>query len=363
MKVGIDASRAFLRERTGTEEYAYQLIKNLTKINDPFCQFFLYVKKGAEIDFDLPENFHKRTIGREKYWTQIGLSAELLMNPVDVLLVPSHSIPFLHPKRTVAMIHGVEFKNCPKCYSRPDRFFLELNTMISIKWAKKIITPSASTKKDLIKFYSISPEKITVIHHGTESPKSIKSGVQGDEFNILFIGRLEKRKNITNLIKAFEIFKESCKLQTANCKLILAGRPGFGYDEIRREINGSKRKNDIILTGYVSQSEKENLYAKAGIFIMPSFAEGFGLPILEAMRRRVPVLCSDITPFFEIAMDSAMYFDPKSYDDVADKMRMVIMNEHVQKDLVERGFKNAKNYSWERCAEETMNVLLDRSTS
>jgi len=85
MKVGIDASRAFIRERTGTEEYAYQLIKNLTKINDPFCQFFLYLKKGEEIDFELPKNFHIRTIGRKKYWTQVGLSFELLKHPVDVL--------------------------------------------------------------------------------------------------------------------------------------------------------------------------------------------------------------------------------------------------------------------------------------
>lgn len=361
MKVGIDASRAFSREKTGTEEYSYQLIKNLTKINDPFCQFFLYVKKGVEIDFNLPKNFHIRTIGREKYWTQIGLSFELLMHPVDVLFIPSHSVPFIHPKKIIVMIHGIEYRNCPKCYSWRDRFFLELNTQLSAKWAKRIITPSVSTKKDLIKFYRIHPDKITVVHHGVEGQKSLKSKVQSDGFNILFIGRLEKRKNIVKLVKAFNILKESVQKERMIIKLILAGKPGFGFSEIEKEISGSEWKKDIILMGYVSERQKEELYAKADILVMPSLAEGFGMPILEAMQRRVPVLCSDISPFFEISMDSVVYFDPKSHEDIADKMRMLIVNEHLQKDLIERGTKNVENYSWEKCAKETLEVLLDRS--
>lgn len=368
MKVGIDASRAFLKERTGTEEYAYRLIKNLTKISDPFCQFFLFVKKGAKIDLDLPDNFHIKNINREKYWTQIGLSMELFFNPVDALFVPSHSAPFIHPKRTVVMIHGLEYRNCPKCYSRRDRFFLELNTMLSAKWAKKIITPSASTKKDLVKFYGISPEKIAVIHHGAEDREwnvegrkwsQQKGGGDKNCFNILSLGRLEKRKNIVNLVKAFNILKE--KKPRVDLKLILAGKPGFGFGEIQKEIDSSKWKGDITATGYISESEKEDLYEKADMFVMPSLAEGFGMPILEAMQRRVPVLCSDITPFFEIAMDCVLYFDPKSCEDIADKIGMVVANEHLRNDLIERGTRNLENFSWEKCVKETLDVLLDRS--
>lgn len=361
MKVGIDASRAFLRERTGTEEYSYQLIKNLTKINDPFCQFFLYLKRGAEIDFDLPKNFHIRTIGREKYWTQAGLSFELLVHPVDVLFIPSHSVPMIHPKKTIVMIHGVEYLNCPKCYSRCDRFFLELNTKLSAKWAKKIITPSASTKKDLIKFYRIHPDKITVVHHGAEHETlkmDHKTEKNKKNITILFLGRLEKRKNIVNLVKAFNILKKSVRKESVIIKLILAGKPGFGFSEIEKEIGASKWKSDIILTGYVSENEKKDIYAKADLLVMPSLAEGFGMPILEAMQKRVPVLCSDISPFFEIAMDSVVYFDPKSHEDIADKIRMVIMNEHLQKDLIERGSKNIENYSWDKCARKTIEVIL-----
>jgi len=365
MKIGIDASRAFLNERTGTEEYAYQLIRNLTKINDPVCRFFLYLKKGEKIDFDLPKNFQTREIDREKYWTQMGLSFELLRNPVDVLFIPSHSVPLIHPKRTIVTIHGLEYRNCPKCYSWRDRLFLELNTMLSLKWAKKIITPSASTKKDLIKLSGVRPEKVTVIHHGAESSKPIKSKVhefESNSFNILFIGRLEKRKNIVNLVKAFNVLKEKTLKRGMDLKLILAGKPGFGFNEIRKEIDRSKWKEDVVLTGYVSEIEKEDLYKKADIFVMPSLAEGFGIPILEAMERRIPVICSDIPAFFEISMDSVLYFDPKDHRDIANKISFVMTDEDLQKDLVEKGSRNAENYSWEKCARETLDILSDRST-
>lgn len=362
MKVGIDASRAFSGERTGTEEYAYRLIENLTKINDPFCQFFLYVKKDARVDLDLPKNFHIKKIGRKKYWTQLGLSLEIFFHPVDVLFVPSYSVPFMHPKRTVVTVHGTEYRNCPKCYSWRDRLFLELNTMLSLKWAEKIITPSASTKKDLIKFYDVRPEKVTVIRHGAESPKSIKSEIHevgGGSFNILFIGRLEKRKNIVNLVKAFNVLKEKTSKEGMGLKLILAGKPGFGFNEIQKEIDRSAWRDDVVLAGYVCESEKEDLYEKADIFVMPSLAEGFGLPILESMGRRIPVICSDIPVFFEIAMDSVLYFDPKDFGDLANKISFVMTDEDLQKDLVEKGSRNVENYSWEKCAVETLKVLLE----
>jgi len=168
MKIGIDASRAFLKERTGTEEYSYRLIKNLTKIYLPFCQFFLYVREDSEISIDLPDNFSVIRIKGEKLWTQMRLCWHLWRNPVDVLFVPSHTIPFIHPKKTIVVVHGLEFKACPECYSFKDRIVLEINTMISLQFSKKIIVPSENTKKDLIRFYKMKPKKIEVINHGVE---------------------------------------------------------------------------------------------------------------------------------------------------------------------------------------------------
>lgn len=362
MKVGIDASRAFLKERTGTEEYAYQLIKNLTKTSASFCQFFLYVGKGCNIDFDLPDNFKIKKIDRTKNWTQIGLSLEMLFSPVDVLFIPSHSISFIHPKNTVVTIHGLEYRNCPECFTSKEKLILELNTRLSSIWAARIITPSASTKKDLVKYYKTDPEKITVVHHGVEHGAwnmEHEASSQINTSNILFIGRLEKRKNLVNLIKAFEIFKENCKLQAVSYKLILAGKAGFGFDEIKKEIERSVYKNDIILKGYVSQDEKEYLYDNADIFIFPSFAEGFGMPILEAMSHGVPVICSNISSLAEITGDSALMIDPNSSENMAAMLKKMSEDDEFRDNMIRKGFENIKRFSWEKCAKKTMEVFLN----
>jgi glycosyltransferase involved in cell wall biosynthesis len=230
MNIGIDASRAFTKEKTGTEEYSYQLIKNLTKMDLKNHQIFLYARKNPIINFNLPDNFKLRIISINRFWTQIGLASEMLKNKPDILFVPSYAVPQIHPSKTVVTIHGLEYKYFPECYSLKEKLFLELNTLFSIKWSSKIIVPSENTKKDLIKFYKVDSEKIKVVYHGANSIKYQVSNIKQDfkkNFNILFIGRLEKRKNIVSLIKAFELFRRrhvDVSPAESNCKLIIAGK-------------------------------------------------------------------------------------------------------------------------------------------
>jgi len=393
MNIGIDASRAFVVKRTGTEEYSYQLIKNLTKVDLFSHQIFLYVMRNSAIDFDLPKNFAVKEIQYNKFWTQIGLSKEMKKNSVDVLFILSHTIPFIHPKNTVATIHGLEFKYYPEGYSLKERFFLELNTIVAVKWSKKIIVPSENTKNDLIKFYKVNTEKIKVIYHGVtfcqceeerrnssvtthtshnitigKNSKGIAKSSCGTSCNdnpyILFIGRLEKRKNIINLIKAFEIFKKNpphplLQRGSSNYKLILAGKAGFGFKEIKKAIQESSFKKDIILKNYVSEEEKERLYKKADLFILPSFYEGFGLPVLEAMNYGVPVICSNTSSLPEVAGDAALLVNPNKIQEIAEAMNKILSDDDLKNKMIKKGFKNVRRFSWEKCAKETMDVLVD----
>lgn len=368
MKIGIDASRAFLKERTGTEEYAYQLIKNLTKIDLAFCQFFLYVREGSEVNMDLAQNFSIKRIKGGKLWTQLRLSWELLMHPVDLLFVPSHSVPFVHPRKTVVTIHGLEFKVCPECYSSGARKILDINTFLSILFARKIIVPSESTKKDLMRFYHVKPEKIKVVNHGIEyKTRNISANSEGGAcrakirkniFYILFIGRLEKRKNIVNLIKAFNRLKERTNKDKEDFKLILAGKAGYGFDEIKKEIENSEHKNDIVLTGYVSEEKKEGLYEEADLFVFPSFSEGFGMPVLEAMSYGVPVICSNTSSLPEISGDSVLMVDPYSVENMAEALEKISGDDINRESMVNKGFENIKRFSWKKCAKETMEVIM-----
>ena len=380
MNIGIDASRAFVKERTGTEEYSYQLIKNLAMMDLKDHQIFLYARKNSVIDFDLPGNFKLKIISPNKFWTQIGLASEMMKNKPDVLFIPSYAVPQIHPTKTVVTIHGLEYKYFSECYSLKERSLLEFNTRFSLKLASKIIVPSESTKKDLIKFYKVKEGKISVVYHGVNSIKYSVLSIKQDKksFNVLFIGRLEKRKNIVNLIKAFEIFKKDFKnplnplfqkgtlappfLKGAgeifNIKLTLAGKAGFGFQEIKKAIQESLYKKDIILKNYISESEKDEFYKKADLFILPSFYEGFGLPVLEAMSYGIPVICSNNSSLMEIAGDSALLVDPNDVEEIAKAMSKVF-DDDLRNKMIEKGFENVKKFSWGKCAKETMEVLLN----
>ena len=369
MKIGIDASRAFGKKRTGTEEYSYQLIKNFAMMDISRHQVFLYVRENPLIDFDLPDNFQLKIISTNRFWTQIGLASEMMMNKPDALFVPSYAVPQIHPTKTVVTIHGLEYRFCPECYSLKERLILELNTRFSIKLASKIITPSESTKNDLIKFYKVNPDKVKVIYHGVESVKPQAENIKcqdEESFNILFIGRLEKRKNLVNLIKAFEIFKNSFgnspsslfQKGNSNIKLIFAGKAGFGFAEIKKAIEKSPFGKDIILKNYISKKEKNELYENASLFVLPSFYEGFGLPVLEAMSYGAPVVCSNISSLPEVAGDAAILIDPNNTEEIAETTSKVFSDDNLREGMIKKGFENIKKFSWEKCARETIKEVL-----
>jgi glycosyltransferase involved in cell wall biosynthesis len=241
---------------------------------------------------------------------------------------------------------------------------LEINTFLNILFAKKIIVPSENTARDLIRFYKTDLRRIKVINHGIEKiAKNIKSGDNRGEYNILFIGRLEKRKNIAGIIGAFEKFMDEVKISKVppanNIKinLILAGKAGFGFEEIERKISGSSYKKNIILPGYVSEKEKRKLYSDADVFIFPSLYEGFGIPILEAMRYGVPVITSNSSSLWEIAGDSALPVDPFDAEEISAALMKIFQDKSLREKMIEKGYENLERFSWEKCAEETLEVL------
>lgn len=364
MKIGIDASRAFVEEKTGTEEYSYELIRHLASDFFKEDEIFLFVKWGTHIDFALPSNFFVKEIEGNFLWTQWHLSYELMRNPIDVLFVPAHTIPLRHPQKSVATIHGLEFKSCPDCYSRKDRWILDINTRLSILFAKKIITPSEGTKQEIVKFYKVPPEKISVIHHGASARKTVEGKKDKDEFDILFIGRQERRKNIVRMIRAFDIFmKKIAQAEKGRAgrkaRLILAGKKGLGYEEIREEIAKSQYKDNITEKGYITQKQKELLYVDADIFLFPTLAEGFGLPVLEAMSYGVPVTTSRAGALQEIAGDAAILVDPTDEAGMADALLRIFTDKDKREELVRKGYENLKRFSWDKCAKETWKVISD----
>jgi len=353
MKIGIDGSRAFLDQRTGIEEYSYQTIKHLAGKLDEH-QVVLYLRKKQVPDFELPSNWRIKKIRLSRFWTQFGLSLELLIHPVDALFIPAHTVPMIHPENTVVTIHGLEFEVMPEAYSPWERFYMRMSIKKSCQWAKKIVSVSRSTRNDLASIYDVSKDKISVVYEGYDEKLKVNAPAGGEKLEagdndpyLLFVGRIEKRKNIEGMIRAFEILKKNHGVPH---KLMLVGRPGHGYEDIRKQIEKSEFKNDIVETGFVSAQKKQELLEKASVFLFPTFYEGFGLPILEAQNAGVPVVSSNVSSLPEVAEGSALLVDPREPEFIAGAILSLISDKKLASDMVRKGKENIKRFSWEKCA-------------
>lgn len=365
MVIGIDASRAFLKQRTGIEEYSYQVIKHLRDVIPSDTEVILYVRKKisqTEIDFELPKNWQVRALWAPRFWTQIALSLEMLFQSPDVLFVPAHTVPLIHPKKTVVTIHGLEYEYCHEAYSFWERIYMYYSIMWSCKVASTVICVSENTKKDVMKLYRVAEEKIRVIAEGYESNvkiqvPNVKSNQNAQISNVkpylLFIGRLEERKNVVRIIEAFEILKK----YGIPHELVLAGKPGYGYARIKATISHSKFQKDIQEKGYVTEEEKWVLLKNADVFLFPTLYEGFGIPVLEAQSVRVPVVTSDRSSLPEVVGDSAVLVDPLSVTSIVSGIQKVLSDQNYRGGIIEKAAHNVNRYSWGACATQVAALL------
>lgn len=368
MVIGIDASRAFLKRRTGIEEYAYQTIKHLCSVISETDTVVLYVRKKLvfregrlrlifpEIDFVLPANWRVRGIWAPRFWTQIALSLEMLLQPPDALFVPAHTVPIIHPVKTVVTIHGLEYEFCPGSYSFWERIYMRVSIRFSCRVAQTVVCVSENTKRDVMLLYKVAEEKIRVVYEGYETNFQFpnKSKFPISKPYLLFIGRLEERKNIVRMIETFEILK---KKYAISHELILVGKPGYGYEKIRCKIQNARYKSAIREVGYVNEEEKWELLKNADVFLFPTLYEGFGIPILEAQSVGVPVVTSDVSSLPEIAGEGAIYVDPLSAESIAEGVHKVLSDKPLRDGIIEKATQNVSRFSWERCAREVGTIL------
>ena len=350
----IDASRYNNTEkRTGVENYSYFLINEIIKQNKEEITLIAPHK----IDLPVPQI----TIPFPRLWTQLRLSWEILKNKtIDNLFIPSHLMPVIHPKNTTITIHDVAWKHVPKAYSWKSKIYLEWGTRFAVKHAKNIITPSQTTKDDLIKFYKADEKKIHVIPLGFESndrfpmtdSQSIGHWSLDTGHYFLFIGRIETKKNVKTLIQAFE----ECQKKNPTIKLVLAGKPGAGGEKILKNLNNE----NIIVTGYISEEEKNALLKNALAFVFPSLYEGFGIPLLEAMDANIPIIASNIPTSRGIAGENALFFDPLDTDTLMNHMITLIEKTEIREELIKNHQKRLADFTWKKAAKRTLEILQNK---
>lgn len=369
MIIGIDASRANRHIKSGTEWYSYYLILELAKI-DQKNRYFLYTPEKLRDELaNLPENFKEKILRwlLKKLWTMARLSFEMLIAPPDLLFVPAHIIPIISPKNTLTTIHDVGFLRLPSLYSQKELKYHRFGLYQAIKKARKIITISKFTKKELIELCKIDPARIEVIYLGfspryrqtldRQKTETIleKYRISRNIPYILYIGRLEYKKNTPRLIRAFARFKKSNP--DMKHKLVLVGSLGVGGCEVLENIKKYNLEKEVIMPGWIEERDLSYILSCASLFIFPSLYEGFGIPILEAMACGVPVCAANRASIPEVAGRAALFFDPENEEEMAKFIEKILKDLNLQKELKEKGKKRALAFSWEKCARKTLEVL------
>jgi glycosyltransferase involved in cell wall biosynthesis len=240
----------------------------------------------------------------------------------------------------------------------------------SVRSAARVIAVSENTKQDLMRLYRVAGEKVQVVYEGCGQREGEAQG-RADKGKsevilpltaypqpyLLFIGRLETRKNIVRMIEAFEQFKEKTGLPHV---LVLAGKPGFGYEKIKDQISKSTYQKAIQEVGYVSESEKWQLLRGADVFLFPSLYEGFGLPVIEAQSVGVPVITSETSSLPEIAGEGALFVDPFDPAALAQAMETLATDPEKRADIIEKATYNVSRFSWATCARRVASLLAKR---
>ncbi|MFA5185819.1 MAG: glycosyltransferase family 1 protein [Patescibacteria group bacterium] len=371
MLIGIEATRANKTVKTGVEWYAWHVIqelKNLT-LNDG-NSWILYSNAPLAGGLEkLPENWYEM---RLKWplpygWTQMRLSWDLRKHPIDVLWMPGSTLPRIMPKKTVVTVHDVGFHHLPKVY-KPRQVHIHEQAMREIKKkAARIMTVSEFSGRDLAESYGIDPKNIAITYPGVdlETYRPITDAAEIEErlrrYRLsqpyyIYVGRLEAKKNILTLIKAFNQFKTQRGVGDP-FKLALAGAPGFGYELIKQAINNSPVKSDILELGYVPETDKPYLMAGAEALVHPSYYEGFGIPPVEAMACGCPVISSNAASLPEILGDAALFFSPDEPEQLTSLLDKLAQDWETKKRLKEAGIERAKRYTWKSTAQRTLPVL------
>ena len=373
MLIGMDVTRANKPQKTGVEWYAYHVIQELKKIsvkdgNSWVMYSNALLSGGLEA---LPENWYEdRLRWPLPYgWTQLALSWELKKHPIDVLWMPGSTLPRVHPRRLVVTVHDIGFHHHPELYPKRQIAVHERSMREIAKRAERILTVSEFSARDISESYGIDSRKIAItpcgIDHDTykliSDPAEIDQRLQRYRLSrpyFIVVGRLEAKKNLVTLVKAWEQFKTRRGVGDPH-KLVFVGSAGHGSDAVFRAIQSSPVKSDFVHLGYVPEVDLPALLNGAVGLIHPSHFEGFGIPPVQAMACGTPVIASNAASLPEICGEAAMYADPNSPEQFAHLMDTLIQEPSKRQTMQIAGMTQSAKYTWKSTAEKTLPVLAN----
>jgi glycosyltransferase involved in cell wall biosynthesis len=360
----------------------------------------VFDKKGYQIIKSPYGNFRGKILNWPFFcfWTLIRFSLQMFIDHPDVLFIPAHALPLRRSGKVVNTVHDVAFRNhqADYVYERrklgPSRNlllrrivnfavkiitlgrfqadsldYLNWSTQYSLKNSDLILTVSEYAKKEIIAHYPwCDSSKIKVVYNGynqeiyhkQEDKKKISEILNKYGLStpyILYVGRLERKKNTPSLIEAFAKLKQ--RRPDLEIKLVLVGDASFGYNEVRCLIDQHRLSRDVVLAGWVREVDMPYIFAGAEVYVLPSRHEGFGITIMQALATGIPVAASDMEVLREVAGDAALFFNPNDKDQISLTLEELLTNNALREKNIIKGLERAKNFSWKKCAGETLKEL------
>jgi glycosyltransferase involved in cell wall biosynthesis len=356
-RIAIDARKI----NSGTGRYVERLLTYLQKIDK--VNEYLVLLKEKDVDSFRPTNPNFKPIFTpHKEFTfgeQLDYAKQIKNLNVDLVHFPMAQQPIRYGRKVVTSILDLttaRFSNPSKnkiVFLIKQKIYVFLVKLV-VKKSKQIITISDYVKEDLLNFVKINKDKITTIYLAADEitdPMEPIKDLQSKPF-IFYVGRPQPHKNLSRLLQAFAILKKS----HLDLLLVLAGRKDEVYDGVAEEAKKVGVNESVIFLGYVTEGQLKWLYRGCKAYVFPSLSEGFGLPGLEAMRHGAPVISSDMTCLPEVYDDAAWYCNPLDVHDIARSIDEVLTNTELRNELIKRGRERARQFSWQKMAEQTLDV-------
>lgn len=374
MIIGIDGNEANVSERSvGIHQYAFEILWAFYRINKTSKNrntFVIYLSKPHISELPPPDKQWRYEILRgNRLWILLTLTPRLIFKEkIDVFFSPSHYLPLFTGVPMVCTIHDLGYLVFTEQFKKYDFWQLKYWTAISIIVSKYIISVSQSTTKDIVRHYKIASKKIHTVHHGYDKTKfnidlsddvvrQLKKRYKITKNYILFLSLLKPSKNLEGILAAFENIIKNPRYKTL--QLVIAGRKGWMFDQIFRKVQERKLSKNVIFTGFVNEVDKPYLIKGAYLIVSPSFWEGFGMHVLEALACGTPAVVSKVASLPEVAGKVGVYVDPLNSLSIKEGIESVLQMESREYTKLQKAcLSQAAKFSWEKAGKETLAAII-----
>lgn len=378
--IGIDA-RFYGPVGKGLGRYTQEIVDGLIKL-DQENQYIIFLSPENFAQFKLPNERISKVLIKARWYSlaeQIVLPFLIWQKKIDLMFFPHFNVPAFCPTRFLVTIHDLILTKFPTQHASTLNYFFytlknwgyKLIIWLAIKRSQAILTVSEFTCSDILTQFKVKSEKVKVIYEGVANLnlvnlKILSSDVVLKKYNIqkpflLYVGNVYPHKNLEKFIDSFSRLISQKEYQ--NLKLVLVGKHDYFYNRLKnfafeKQLYSENNKNNkVIFTGFVPDNELNILFQEALTYVFPSLYEGFGLPPLEAMAQGCPVISSNQASMPEILGEAAFYFNPSSLEETQKSVIEIIKNENLRHLLIQKGREQVKKYSWDRCANETFEII------